>query len=202
MDATIHGSSTSNQAQAGPMPSSISAVPTSGPTKPKQDDGMLNYPVRIYVSLFKLVSPIQIISMVWTLVTWLHLTCGVSRSACVKILRYMFALILHAMHLGAHLQASGLPIRFNEQGTTIPTVMNYLSLDPALIRAICCPTCFTIYSFENCPDQCPRKASPRSKPCGASLWKMRHTGGHHARKTPARLYMSQDFESWISWFLS
>jgi hypothetical protein len=140
--------------------------------------------------------------MAWTLVAWLHLTCGVSRNACVKVLRFIFALVVHAMRLGANLQASGLPIRFNEQGTTIPTVIRHLSLDPVLIRSICCPTCFTIYSFEDCPDKCPRRATPRSRSCGTSLWKMRHTGGHHARKTPARLYMSQDFESWISLFLS
>lgn len=202
IDATTHESRTSDQAQAEPMLQSISTVPAPEPTKTKPDNSMLYFLGRIYVDLLIIVSPVQIISMVWTLIAWLHLTCGVSRNTCTKTLRFILALVLHAMRLGANLQASGLPIDLKEQRTTIPSIVAYLSLDPVLMRSICCPTCFTIYSFQDCPDQCPRRATPRSRPCGASLWKMRHLGGHEARKAPARLYLSQDFESWISWFLS
>jgi hypothetical protein len=136
--------------------------------------------------------------MVWKLAAWLHLTGGLSVRATATAVKFLFALVLHAMRLGSALHAAGLPNHLKAE-TTVPAIMSQLSLEPTLIRSICCPGCYTLYSYDTCPDTCPRREHPNSrKHCCAKLWKTDAQG----QKKPERLYCTQDFESWLSWFLS
>jgi hypothetical protein len=51
------------------------------------------------------------------------------------------------------------------------------------------------------PRVCVFKATKRSKECGAQLWTTRNTQSG-PRTVPCRLYSTQDFESWLEFFLS
>jgi hypothetical protein len=83
----------------------------------------------------------------------------------------------------------------------IRTVMSVLSMEPNIIRSICCPRCYTKYAIVDMPQVCLHKETNRSKPFNEKLWTTGITKGG-PRVVPCRLYNTQDFESWLEFFLS
>lgn len=145
--------------------------------------------------------------LVCTLAIWLHLKCGLSRTATNQTLKVLGIMVAMAMNFG-QLLAYGTQYNQLLPKTELPplphdvhTAINKLSLEPIILRSICCPKCFTKYSLSALPDACHRRETPRSRACGESLWTTRSTreGPKHV---PRRLYSTQDFESWLEFFLS
>lgn len=83
----------------------------------------------------------------------------------------------------------------------VRSAMSALNLEPVIIRSICCPKCFHKYTLETLPEICARRETPRSKACGENLWTNRSTR-RGPRIVPRCLYSTQDFESWLEFFLS
>jgi hypothetical protein len=79
--------------------------------------------------------------------------------------------------------------------------MSTLSIKPKIICSICCPKCFCKYDLDLLPQVCLRRKTSRSKPCGEKLWTTRSTCAG-PQVVPAQLYSTQDFESWLEFFLS
>jgi hypothetical protein len=82
----------------------------------------------------------------------------------------------------------------------VRTAVSALSIDPVLIRSVCCPKCFAPYTPDNLPDLCTRRESPRSRKCGETLCMERMTK-KGSRRAPHRLYSTQSFDSWLRRFL-
>jgi len=140
------------------------------------------------------------------LAAWLHLRCGLSRSATGKVLKVMEIMVVTALNLGAALVRLSHPAanvstspRFSLPHD-IRTAMSVLSIEPNIIRSICCPKCYTKYAIADMPQVCLYKETNRSKPCNEKLWTTRITKGG-PRVVPCRLYSTQDFESWLEFFL-
>lgn len=138
-----------------------------------------------------------------TVLIWLRLCAGVSRSTFRKVagaLRLITAaaILLVAMVAGAvgvlHTVPNFVPL--DER-----TILQQLCLEPTILRTVCCPKCYTAYRLDALPSNCSRKASPFAQACGEPLTRLRHTrnGPMHV---PRALYSTQSFESWLSFFLS
>jgi len=83
----------------------------------------------------------------------------------------------------------------------VRTAIKALSIEPAIIRSICCPKCFKQYKLDSLPKICLRRETPRSKPCLEQLWTTCVTAcGPEC--VPQRLYSTQSFEDWLKFFLS
>ena len=106
-------------------------------------------------------------------------------------------------------QAGGIPISESQASSgpalTLPhdvcTAMTALSIKPKIIHSICCPKCYTKYNLDTLPQICFCHESPQSKPCSETLWTTRSTRGG-PQLVPKHLYSTQDFESWLEFFLS
>jgi len=83
----------------------------------------------------------------------------------------------------------------------VRTEITTLSLDPTIIWSICCPKCYSKYSLNHLPEICGQQETAHSQPCGAKLWTTRFTQSG-SRCVPCRLYSTQDFDSWLEFFLS
>jgi hypothetical protein len=145
--------------------------------------------------------------MACTLAAWLHVCCRLSRSATSKVLRVMEVIILTAMNIGS-LMARSSPSTSNTPLAPSFTLLNdvrtaisSLPIEPRIICSICCPKCYMNYSLHDMLQVCPYKETYRSKRCGERLWMTRITKGG-PRIVPHRLYSTQDFESWLEFFLS
>ena len=142
-----------------------------------------------------------------SLAAWLHLVCGLSRAGTSQTLKVLGFIIQLAMKLGGLLAF----LRSNPSAAPsfpplhlphdVRTAMSALSLEPNIIRSICCPKCLTQYSLSELPEICDFRESRRSKRCGEKLWTTRSTQGG-PRRVPCQLYSTQDFESWLEFFLS
>ena len=150
----------------------------------------------------------SIVLVICTLVSWLHLSCGLSPAAAGKILQVFQATVLAAIQLrmlmarstSSSASASGPQISFPIP-RDLRTAMSNLSIEPNIIRSICCPKCYTQYSLTSMPQLCSYKETPRSRRCGEELWTTRSTRAGPC-VVPCRLYSTQDFESWLTYFLS
>lgn len=143
-----------------------------------------------------------------TLAAWLHLVCGLSRAATSHTLKVLGFVIQLAVNLGGLLAflKSGADSNFSFPPLRLPhdvrTAMSCLSIEPYIIRSICCPKCLRQYSLnESLPETCDFRETKRSRICGEKLWTTRSTRGG-PRRVPCRLYSTQDFESWLEFFLS
>jgi hypothetical protein len=143
----------------------------------------------------------EIVVLICMLASWLHLTCGLSRDAASRVLKFLFLIVRLSVRAGALLSKDMETLNAFHMPLFVNSAIAQLGLEPDLIRSICCPKCFTLYSLTDCPEICPRRETPKSWPCNASLWATRHRGGHAPRRVPARLYTTQSFESWLTWFL-
>ena len=138
-----------------------------------------------------------------TLATWLHLKCGLSRASTSQLLKVLTFVVHTAIELGRLLtqqdnRTTALPPRIPHD---VRSAMSAIGIEPNIIRSICCPKCFSKYSLDSLPQVCLRREVPRAAVCGEELWTMRSTRAG-PRIVPARLYSSQDFESWLEFFLS
>lgn len=127
-----------------------------------------------------------------TLAAWLHLASGLSRDSSHRVLKVL-GIIIRA---SAAMDVAAVPIP-----TDVRTAMARLSIEPVIIRSICCPKCFRGYSLANLPQTCLRRETSRSQPCNTPLWAERQTRAG-PKIVPQRLYNTQDFHSWLSHFLS
>jgi hypothetical protein len=51
------------------------------------------------------------------------------------------------------------------------------------------------------PKECGHRDSPSSNPCGAQLWRTQQLA-NGVKSVPKQHYNTQDFRSWLEWFLS
>ncbi|KAJ3917664.1 hypothetical protein F5877DRAFT_44216 [Lentinula edodes] len=72
--------------------------------------------------------------------------------------------------------------------------------EPEIIRTISCPTCYKQYVTAPFPIQCDWKESPRSRACNTELWRIQRFG-KQSKSVPKTLYNTQNFHSWLSFFL-
>ena len=95
-----------------------------------------------------------LVTFVCTIMVWLHLACGLSCANADRLMKAIHLLILLAInfgHLLMKLQHPNLAVEMPLPTPLIPynvhTLITTLSLDPKIIRSICCPKCYAIYSF-------------------------------------------------------
>lgn len=141
--------------------------------------------------------------LVCTLAVWLHLKCGLSRTATNQVLRVLELLVVAAFNFGRMLtREESIPqLSLPRFPHDVHTAINKLSIEPTILRSICCPKCFAKYTLTSPPQICQRRETARSRACGESLWTTRNTRGG-PRRVPRRLYSTQDFDSWLEFFLS
>jgi methionyl-tRNA synthetase len=138
------------------------------------------------------------------LVVWLCLHAGISRNASnttLRALRFIimamlqiFLVILHSF--GCHVDLPSLAIPKD-----IRTILKQGFLKTKIQRTVCCPSCFFLYPEDAVPAECSWKKSPRARKCGEKLLKNRHTR-RGIKQVPRTYFTTQDFESWLSFFLS
>jgi hypothetical protein len=152
-------------------------------------------------------TPIQaVFGLACTLAAWLHLVCGLSRAATGSVLKVLGIIVCMSIDIG-RLSAQSSPSSSTQHPIrpSIPhdvrTAMSTLSIEPNIIRSICCPKCYHSYSLESLPEICLRRETPRSRPCGEALWTTRSTRGG-PKRVPRRLYSTQSFQDWLEFFLS
>lgn len=146
----------------------------------------------------------------------LQLLHGLSRAATRIALAALVSLLHYALHLGVQIgryQASTGDARPTAVRLAIPkdpdTCCQKFDLEPTLQRSICCPGCYTNYGPWPLPaddavpvvDVCEVKESARSRACGAELWRSRRSKLGTMQRIPCRLYSTQCFFSWLSFFL-
>lgn len=144
-----------------------------------------------------------LVQLCCTLVIWLHLRAGVSRATSNIILCSLKLIILTAFSLVSLAFRVAVGIELSLTAPEIPVdvrrALKLRQIEPELLRTICCPKCFWIYG-NTAPEYCTWRESPRSHPCGAGLWETRQTGKGPIR-VPKRLYTTQSFPDWLSFFL-
>ncbi|TFK45356.1 hypothetical protein OE88DRAFT_1788760, partial [Heliocybe sulcata] len=139
------------------------------------------------------------------LVLWLHLHCGLSRRASTIALKVISIIVNMAFQLALSIrgpQSSGPGIPIIDIKHDVRSAMATLSIEPVLLRSVCCPKCFAQYSLDTCPDICHQRETRRSKECGEHLWTTRTGSNGGPCRCPRRMYTTQSFESWLTWFLS
>lgn len=146
----------------------------------------------------------SIVQLCCMLVIWLNLKAGVSRKTANIILMALHFIINTTFQLLQVTLTSNFGININLPKIHIPqdvrTAYQTLDHEPEIIRTACCPSCYQIYSGP-IPWHCSWKASPRSKVCNAELWRLQNFG-HVSRWVPRTLYNTQDFKSWLQFFLN
>ena len=105
--------------------------------------------------------------MVCTLAAWLHLGCGLSHAAMDRMLRIVEIIVLLAVEIGQ--LAANLTTSLSQHPQSTPSTpvlslphgvhkaMSSLSIEPDIIRSICCPKCFAKYSLDSLPQVCLRR---------------------------------------------
>jgi len=79
--------------------------------------------------------------------------------------------------------------------------MSSLLIKPQIIQNICCPRCFYHYPLNSLNETYTWKETPQSRKCGERLW-TRCLTRSGPKVIPHRLYTTQDFKSWLEFFLS
>lgn len=145
----------------------------------------------------------SIVNLCCTLVIWLNLKVGVSREAAniiLKAIHFILSTIFNLLQVA--LALNGIHIKLPE--IQIPhdlrTAYCIHSSDPDIIRTSCCPKCYTIYTG-TIPLHCSWRESPRARVCNSELWRLQQFG-KNPRSVPKTLYNTQNFESWLHFFLS
>jgi hypothetical protein len=149
-----------------------------------------------------------LVTFVCTIAVWLHLKCGLSRANADRLMKAIHLLISLAITFGRLLVKFQHPNLALQAPLPIPliphdvrTAITTLSINPKIIRSICCPKCYSKYSLNHLPEICGWRETARSQRCGAELWTTRSTQSG-PRRVPCRLYSTQDFDSWLKFFLS
>jgi len=103
------------------------------------------------------------------------------------------------------LQANGITLQLPslQIPRDIRTLYRNYSDEPDIIRTPCCPKCYALYpSLDKMPERCTAKASKKSnRRCKAELWRPQRSGKELLR-VPKATFNTQNFDSWLKWFLS
>ncbi|KNZ55480.1 hypothetical protein VP01_2664g1, partial [Puccinia sorghi] len=104
----------------------------------------------------------------------------------------------------------------------VRTITKQLKLHPILDLQVCCQKCYSLYDLESSPFECGYQATPQSPVCGMDLFdsaksiqitrigrgpnqrsspSKRRTQLPHG-KNPSSIFVQQEFNDWIKWFLS
>jgi len=145
-----------------------------------------------------------IIDLWSTLVVWLCLHAVISCNASNITLRALHFIIMAVLQIFLPiLQSLGCPIDL--PAVAIPkdihTLCGHGFLETKIKRTVCCPHCFSLYPENAVPAECSWKKSPQAKKCGEKLLKDCHTW-HGIKQVPWTYFTTQDFHSWLSFFLS
>lgn len=150
--------------------------------------------------------PSQLItSLCCTLVVWLHIKAGISQATANTVLHslhFILSTLLSILSVTI-CSTTGIEIKFPDLQIPhdICTAIHQIQgIDPTIVWTICCPICYKQYTSAPFPMHCDWKETPRSYPCNASLWCTQRFG-KISKLVPVSLYNTQDFESWISFFL-
>lgn len=149
------------------------------------------------------VSGVLIGKMISILVVWLHVKVGVSRSVANKLLQALQLILTTFLQLlEAALLSFGITMKLSDLKIPhdVRTAYQLHFTEPDIIRTACCPKCFSLIP-RPIPWQCQWRASPRSRPCNAELWKTQNTRSG-PKMVPRSLYTTQSFDSWLKTFLS
>ena len=98
-----------------------------------------------------------LVTFVCTIAVWLHLRCGLSRANADRLMKAIHILISLAINFGRLLVKFQYPNVALRPLPTPPiphdvrTAIATLSLDPKIIRSICCPKCYSKYSLNHLP---------------------------------------------------
>ena len=79
--------------------------------------------------------------------------------------------------------------------------MSSLLIKPQIIQNICCSRCFHHYLLNSLNKTCTWKETPQSRKCRKRLW-TRCSTQSGPKVVSRRLYTTQDFKSWLEFFLS
>lgn len=144
--------------------------------------------------------------LVCGLAAWLHIRAGASRTVANAVLQAVtFILNTVITLLVAAMASHGVKVKIpplNLPRDVRSAYRNHFP-EPKCERRMCCPKCLNIITFQpdKVPLTCDWKASQRSRPCGAALWKPLRT-----RKGPKSveicLITTQSLLSWLPSFLS
>jgi len=94
-----------------------------------------------------------------------------STATITKILKFIEIIINTSFHTNQELESqSTIPIPYDAH-----TAMSSLSIEPQIIRNICCPKCFHHYLLNSLSETCSWRESPWSKRYGEKLWTRRST---------------------------
>jgi len=110
------------------------------------------------------------------LAAWMHLIGGVSRATTTRILKFIEIIIntsirvSYLSELGSQSATPTCPVPYD-----VRTAMSSLSIEPQIVRNICCPRCFHHYPLNSPSETCTWRETPRSKKCGERLWTQRST---------------------------
>jgi hypothetical protein len=140
----------------------------------------------------------SLVSDIWALTAWLYLRGGIGRERASKVMKIMFKIVQQGIQIGRRF--STIPDGTIPVTNDARTAVSALSLDPVLQRTVCCPACFAPYLMENIPKNCPRRETPRSRPCGEPLLMERQTRSG-PKQVPRRLYTTQSLHAWLEHFL-
>jgi hypothetical protein len=143
-----------------------------------------------------------------TLVLWLSLSEGISRSTAnfmLKALHHIFSTAITLIH--TTLRASGIHVSDSTNEITIPfdirTLYSQDKLEPEITRTACCPKCYKQYPGQFVPSKCTyrRSAHGNSKRCETDLWRDIRTR-HGPKRVLKSQYTTQTFDSWLRFMLS
>jgi len=138
--------------------------------------------------------------LICILAAWIHLIGGVSRATTTHILKFIEIIINTSIHASLELE-SQLVIPTCPVPYDVHTAMSSLLIKPQIIQNICCPRCFYHYPLNSLNETYTWKETPQSRKCGERLW-TRCLTRSGPKVIPHRLYTTQDFKSWLEFFLS
>lgn len=149
------------------------------------------FQLQLLIALSPSTNTAHIFTLTCLLAAWLHLIVGLSREATSRTLKFIDLIIDYAIRSPSHYSVPH----------DVRTAMASISVEPKIIRYICCPKCFHCYSFDGLPQQCNWRETAKSKRCGEQLWTVRSTQTGPTI-IPWRLYTLQCLKSWLEYFLS
>lgn len=143
--------------------------------------------------------------LVCVLVVWLHVKAGCSRAVSNAVLQAAAFLIDTVFTiLVAALASQGVKVKLPHLAIPrdIRTAYKKYFPEPKITRKVCCPDCLhtSEYPIDEVPLTCTYRTSPRSKPCGASLFRTVRTRKGD-RTDSSCLLTTQSFSSWIPSFV-
>ncbi|PPQ77156.1 hypothetical protein CVT24_009827 [Panaeolus cyanescens] len=142
--------------------------------------------------------------------SWLHIVLGLSRASTNTAMHMVQLIISLAISMGRLALATELaiPDKSSVAGSTvriprdIDTATSKLPIHPLIHRTVICPKCFCKYPINDIPTNCTYRETPRSRPCNEILLRIVRHPKEGAKVIPRRLYSTQDFKSWLEYFLS